>query len=45
MFPIIHILDGIENLHSWTDNDQHTVELPDFSLSPQEYITQVITNL
>lgn len=45
ILSLIYILDGIENLHSWADNDQHSVDLPDFSLSPQEYITQVIITL
>ncbi|XP_077289447.1 conserved oligomeric Golgi complex subunit 7 [Arctopsyche grandis] len=39
--PISSHLDSVEHLQGWCDNDQYAVDLPDFSLSPQEYITQV----
>lgn len=40
-FSFFVLLDSVEHLQGWCDNDQYAVDLPDFSLSPQEYITQV----
>ncbi|OWR54528.1 putative component of oligomeric golgi complex 7 [Danaus plexippus plexippus] len=39
--PIDLQLDKIPQLSSWRHNDALSTELPDFALSPQEYITEV----
>ncbi|XP_048003642.1 conserved oligomeric Golgi complex subunit 7 isoform X1 [Leguminivora glycinivorella] len=39
--PVDQQLDKIPSLNVWNNNDALTTDLPDFSLSPQEYITEI----
>ncbi|XP_063631853.1 uncharacterized protein LOC134803076 [Cydia splendana] len=39
--PVDAQLDKIPSLNVWSDNDALSTDLPDFSLSPQEYITEI----
>ncbi|KAM3955548.1 conserved oligomeric Golgi complex subunit 7 [Aphomia sociella] len=39
--PIDVLLDEIPQLTVWNNNDALSTELPDFALSPQEYITKI----
>ncbi|XP_063371168.1 uncharacterized protein LOC134659456 [Cydia amplana] len=39
--PVDAQLDKIPSLNVWSNNDALSTDLPDFSLSPQEYITEI----
>ncbi|XP_059044815.1 conserved oligomeric Golgi complex subunit 7 [Achroia grisella] len=39
--PIDVLLDEIPQLAAWNNNDALSTDLPDFALSPQEYITKI----
>ncbi|XP_063543659.1 conserved oligomeric Golgi complex subunit 7 [Cydia strobilella] len=39
--PVDNQLDTIPSLNVWSNNDALSTDLPDFSLSPQEYITEI----
>ncbi|CAG9133006.1 unnamed protein product [Plutella xylostella] len=39
--PVHRQLDKVPSLPVWSDNDALSTDLPDFALSPQEYMTQI----